>query len=107
MITKTHAPIHLSVHATERLSRLYGLEADSVIRDIKRHLYAARKERGGNKIMVIGDIAKYILTDKLEVITILYRDSKKKNKTREVYYGEQWLNMDRFEVRELIRSLIT
>jgi hypothetical protein len=100
---KQFLPVRLTRHAHERLNRLYGLGEDSVIRDIKRHIYNVKQERGGLKYKLVGDIAQYIMDKDFKVITIMYcRNRRKRNRKRE-YMGTQWVNLGKEEIKDRIR----
>ena len=98
------AKVTLTNHAKERLSRGFGLSEKFVKKDIRQHIYALRKERGANRYLLNTCTFKYILSENLEVITILYRRNKKRNPVN--YFGREYINLNRELINNLIKNSI-
>lgn len=94
-------PITFTQHAKERLERLPELNETQVIKDIQKHIYNLKKERGGKAYYTASHTAKYILDKDLNVITIMTMDQNVKTKHRK-YLGQQWIQLSKREIQDII-----
>jgi len=103
--------VKLTLHAKQRMSRLFGLDEQSVINDIKRECWAMRKEMGGYLYMVHGKIAKYpvVIENKgIKVITILFKRNSKGQKYNKSYqYEPFWCQLTKKEIKKLFTNTPT
>lgn len=95
--------IHFSRHSEQRLERS-ELTKSEAIKEIKRHLYAMKRERGTNVYRIIGELSEYVLTENFLVITVLprmTRQERKKNFKTKVF-GREYMNLDKDEINSMI-----
>jgi len=102
-ILKNLLKFKFSTHSLERLARSEITE-NQAVKDMKRHLWAMRKERGNEIYRIIGDYAEYVLTEQFVIITILPRmtraERKKNFKTK--VFGREYMNMSKEDVNSMI-----